>query len=241
MRLRRIGLLTAVLVAVTTGRAAAQQIPWEDRVFANISFGVQTGSESLSRSWSFTIFDEPASATASREVKGGSLFDIVVGGKVRRSFGAALAYTVRSKDSGGTVDATIPDPIVFESPRTESRSLADLRHRETWIAPMAVWFQPIGEKLDLMVMAGPAFVRVENEQADVTITDAGGGTLNVSTAVTKKSGGGFALGADVRYLVLKNIGAGGFIRIVKSSVDLVDNQKLDVGGLQAGIGLRIRY
>jgi hypothetical protein len=238
----RTGLLTAVVLTFAAGTASAQ-IPWNDRIFANISFGSQGGSDTLQRTATFDLFEETATITATREVDGGSLFDVVVGGRIRGSFGAAIGFSRREKDSNGTVTGQIPDPAVFESPRTVTADLVDLTHRETWVTPMAVWFQPLAEKLDLMVMAGPAFVSVENAQFDTaTVTETGNGPqLSVTTATAKESTVGFSIGADIRYMFIRNVGVGGFLRIAKASVDLPGDQSLDVGGVQGGVGIRVRF
>jgi hypothetical protein len=239
----RTGLLTALTIFIAAGSASAQQIPWNDRIFANISFGAQGGSETLSRSTDFTLYEETGTIEATRDVKGGSIFDVVVGGRIRGSFGAAIGFTRREKSSDGSLTAQVPDPAFFEQPRSVSLTLADLAHRETWVTPMAVWFYPLAEKIDLMAMAGPAFVSVENEQFEsATIAETGSGPqVTPATATAKESAVGFSLGVDVRYLVIENVGVGGFLRIVKASVDLPGNQSLSVGGLQAGVGIRIRY
>jgi hypothetical protein len=243
----RIGVLVLGIVAGLAAQAGAQQAPWNDRVFANVSFGVQVGSEDVSRTQVFDIYQEQASIRTTSEVGSGPAFDVVVGGRLRGPFGAALGLMFRNKDRDATIDASIPDPIFFDQPRTVARTLGGLTHGETWITPMFVWYRPLTElveDLELMVMAGPAIVRVEHEQVgtDFTLTETPGGPdLGVTTGTVNKTGVGFSIGGDLRYLLTPTIGVGGFLRFARASVDVADDVSLDVGGLQLGVGVRIRY
>ena len=249
MRQGTIGLLTMTLIAAGALEAAAQQAPWTDRVFANISIGGQGGSDRLSRTQTFTIYEEEASITSAREVKGGPFFDLVVGRPIRSPFGAALLYSRRADDRGGTVEGSIPNPIVFEQPRQVSATTGRLRHREHWIAPMGVWFHRLPYGLDLMVMGGPAIVRVEHEQiGNVTVSEsATGPQLATTTMRIRRTRTGGIILADVRYMLLENVwilegvGVGGFVRYAGASTGLAENQNLDLGGFQGGVGVRIRY
>jgi hypothetical protein len=243
MQQLRIGVLTLVLAAGIAAQAGAQQAPWNDRVFANISFGVQPGSEGVSRTVGFDLYEEQAAIRTASEVGSGPVFDIVAGGRVRERFGAALGLLFRSKDRGASIEGSIPDPAVFEQPRTVTMSLDGLEHSETWITPMFVWFHPLNEDFDAMIMAGPAFVRVKHDQLGaVNVSEgAGGPDLSVTTSRVSKTAAGFSIGGDVRYLFTPNVGVGGFVRFARAAVDLADGVSLDVGGLQLGVGIRVRY
>ena len=239
----RIGVLAVVVAAGTAAPAGAQQAQWNDRVFANISFGVQPGTEGVSRTVGFDLYEEQGAIRTASELGSGPVFDIVAGGRVRDRYGAALGLAFRNKDRGASVEGTIPDPAVFEQPRTVSLSLSGLEHSETWITPMFVWFHPLTQELDAMVMAGPAFVRVKHDHLGaVEVSEgAGGPDLAVTTSRVSKTVAGFSIGGDVRYLFTPNLGVGGFLRFSRASVDVADDHSLDVGGLQLGVGLRIRY
>ena len=54
---------------------------------------------------------------------------------------------------------------------------------------------------------------------------------------------GYHLGVDFRYLFIRNAGLGAFVRYTSGSVDtsVVDGGKIDVGGFQYGVGLRVRF
>ena len=60
-RTLRAALMTAVLVGASLP-ASAQSTPWEDRVFVNLSFGVDTGTTEIAQSGTLPdlIYGEPA-------------------------------------------------------------------------------------------------------------------------------------------------------------------------------------
>jgi hypothetical protein len=123
-----------------------------------------------------------------------------------------------------------------------------LRHREHWVALLGVWqYRLPWFDLDLMVMAGPALVKVENDQVgDVTVTEGAAGpqVTTTTTRVRRTRTGGVVI-ADVQYFLLErlgiDIGVGGFVRYARATAGLLDNQRLEVGGVQGGGGLRIKF
>jgi hypothetical protein len=236
----RIALFTLCVVLSTVAHASAQ-IPWTDRVFANVSGGAQSGRHTIAVSFTPTIHDEPASIDVTRDVKGGGFWDVTVGGKVRGPFGAALSFSGRSAKSDAALTASIPDPIAFDSPRSVSATIPDLEHKERWVGILGVYFYPLAEKVDLMLMAGPTVVSVEEPLiTSVSVEESGGPVVTPNVETFKKSFWGYHLGVDVRYMFTTNIGAGGFLRVTGASGNL-QGTNLEVGGFQVGGGIRIRY
>jgi hypothetical protein len=101
------------------------------------------------------------------------------------------------------------------------------------------------------VSGGPTFFNVSQDLvSDVIVTD----TYPYDTAafssatVSKVSVGktGFNVGGDVAYKFSKNVGVGGLIRYSKASVNFplagaASGVTTDVGGLQAGGGIRFYF
>ena len=237
----RIALFTVCVVLSTVAHASAQ-IPWTDRVFANISGGGQSGSQTINVTFAPTIHDELANIALTRGVKGGGFWDVTVGGKVRDPFGVALSFSGRSATSDALMTASIPDPIAFDSPRSVTATFPDFVHRERWVSILGVYFYPVAEKVDLLLMAGPTVVSVEEPLiTSVSVVEEGNGPVVTPAFETfKKSFWGYHLGADIRYMFTPNIGAGAFLRVTGASGDL-QGTNLDVGGFQVGGGIRIRY
>ena len=77
----------------------------------------------------------------------------VVIGLVALSIG--VGFSVFSKSGDGALAASIPDPNVFNKPKTTNASASDLKHKEIATHILFVWSVPIGDKLDASVSAGP--------------------------------------------------------------------------------------
>ena len=68
------------LIAAASRDASAQMIkPWEDRVYMNVGFGVESGDTTLADSRPLTIYEENGTVSASSTYTSGSLFDIGCG------------------------------------------------------------------------------------------------------------------------------------------------------------------
>ena len=107
--------------------------------------------------------------------------------------------------------------------------------------PQVVWFFPRSEKLDIAFSAGPSIYRVK-QQLVPSVTVAAR-TQNATFAVATESATavGFNIGADAIYKVTPRQGIGIFVRYAEASTDLPGAQGVHVGGLQGGIGFRIRF
>jgi hypothetical protein len=223
--------------------AAAQLLPWRDVVFLNISPAVQTGTRTVASNFTFDLYDETATVGVTRDVKGSSFIDLTVGAALLDNIGVALSFNTRSAASDGAVTGSIPDPISFDAHRNVTSSIIGLAHRETWIGIQGVYGIGLRPKLDLILMGGPALAKVEHDLATgATVTETPSGpTINVATSRQSESMWGFIVGADVRYLFHENFGAGGFVRFAGAKGTLSSGLDLEVGGLQVGVGLRVRY
>src|SRR5262245_33726948 len=91
---------------------------WTDKGFANINIGCQSGSHDVSTTTTFVVYDEDAHITTAQKTGGGFLFDMNGGYKVWKNLVAAVGYTFMSDSTDGAVTASIPDPQIFDSPRT---------------------------------------------------------------------------------------------------------------------------
>jgi len=243
MRKRTVAVACGVVLMLMTAVDASAQMQWNDRLFINVSGGVQTGSKTLETTFASTVYDEEFTVATTQELKGGGFFDITAGRKLRGNFGAALSFMARSANADAAATASVPDPIEFDKHRTVTATIADLKHSERWVGILGVWFMPVGEKLDLMIIGGPAVASVKHETpSEATVTEEAGGprvTLAVDSA--NKSFWGYQIGVDLRYLITPTMGVGGFARVSGAKGNLVGDNELSVGGFQIGGGVRIRF
>ena len=89
-------LMTSAAILATSAVLAPPahaQMQWTDKGFANVSFGVQAPSHTLTTDTTFDIYGETASQIASQDVGGGAFFDISGGYKVWKNLAAGVGIT----------------------------------------------------------------------------------------------------------------------------------------------------
>jgi hypothetical protein len=181
--------------------------------------------------------------STSQEVSGGGLFDINGGYKIWRNLAVGLGYSHVGSKSDAAITGSIPDPAVFDRPRTVTATATDLEHSENTINIIATWMLPVTDKVDVGFSFGPSFIMVSQDLVDsVAITEPGPTVTGTTIRTEEKTAGGINLGIDVTYLLNKRFGVGGLMRYTYGSVELNGaTDKLTVGGFQIGAGGRIRF
>lgn len=241
-----IGILAGAcfLVAGFASGASAQMLQSTDRAFGGISFGGQTKARTFTVRGSQPLYDEIATFESTVGIGAESIFDINAGARVWSNLGVGISFSRYKDTSSGALTASVPDPVLFDSLRSASITTDGLEHSESQVHLSAYWLQPVTDKIDVSVYAGPTFFSVKQDL--VSGINVAAGTSNITsvarTAVDESTTGLHA-GVDVRYLIIKNAGVGAFVRYTSGRVDVpvVEGGRLDVGGFQYGIGLRFRY
>jgi len=240
--LKKTAVLCLVFCALAAPRAYAQ-MKWTDKGFANINIGGQSGSHSVETTTTFVVYDEDAHITTTQKTGGGFLFDINGGYKVWKNLVAAVGYTFMSDSTDGAVTASIPDPAVFDRPRTVTTTADNLKHTENALNFMGVWMVPVTDKVDVGISFGPTVFFVKQELPDaIQFTEPGPTVTGLTKKEISKTTGGINMGVDVTYLLTKKMGVGGILRYTWGSVDLEGaKDSLTVGGFQIGVGARYRF
>ena len=223
--------------------ASAQTMQWTDKGFISVNGGAQTGSHTLTSSSSFPLYDETATVDTSQKVKGGGIFDI--GGAYRvwgKNLLAGVSFTHTSSKSDVTLNARIPDPIVYDQPRSVSSSQGGAKHSETAVHIDAIWMIPVASKIDVGVFAGPSIIAVKQDLVGTLSVSEPGPTVSAPLSESSKTAVGVNLGADVQYMVTKRWGAGVLARysVAKASLSGA-TEKLTVGGFEIAAGGRVRF
>jgi len=243
----------AILLLAGATQAAAQGAAPEDNVFLQLNVGGQAGSHTLTQQGTFDIYDDQATFSDAIKVGGGGVFDI--GGGVRvwgSNLFAGVSYTHFSDKSDAIVAGSIPHPLRFDLPfRNVSGTASGLEHSENQWHLDAVWKQPVTTQFDISVFLGPTIFNVKQDVVSgITVNEVGPpfteATLaGITTERASKSSGGFNIGVDGTYMFTPMIGAGALIRFVTGSVDMPNGSnattKLDLGGVQFGVGVRVRF
>lgn len=246
--------LVTGLIAGASTDAAAQTRAWDDRVYLNVGFGVESGTSALADSKSFVIYDESGTVASSSSFTSGSLFDVGLGFRIWRNFSAGVAYHQEQNTAEIALTGTAPHPVFFNQPRNFTLTAGgDQFRKEKAVHLQLGWMLPFGEKLDVLVFGGPSWFRLEQPVvSDIRISETTSPFLQITPTATveirKNSPVGFNAGLDASYMVWSNdsvrIGAGFFARYAraKSTVLLLSTeQPTDVGGMQIGFGGRLRF
>ena len=237
----------AVLLLYAVPASAQMKIrPWTDTVFGSISGAGQTGTRADNHSFTFDIYEEVGTVEVKRDIKGSAFMDVTFGAALLNNIGAALSIWTRSADSDGDVTGSIPDPADFNSPRAVTSTVPGMAHNETWVGIQGVYGLGLTEKVDVLIMGGPAIAKIEHDFPEAPTSSSvaessSGPTITITTTRQSKTFVGFMIGADVRYFFHKNIGAGGFLRWAGASGDFDNGSPIEAGGFQFGAGVRFKY
>jgi hypothetical protein len=223
--------------------ASAQTMQWTDRGYVTFNGGFQAGSHNLDTNSTFTLYEEQASVSTTQKVKSGGIVDF---GGAFRVYGnnllAGVSYTHTTSEADVAITASIPDPAVFDQPRTVNATQGGAKHTENQVHINAIWMIPVANKLDVGVFGGPSIIGVKQQTVtEVSVTEPGPTVTAPLTEVTKTTVG-INFGLDVQYLVANKIAVGGLARYVWGSADIEGaTDKLTVGGFQIGGGIRVRF
>lgn len=234
------GILALCMVAAPQ-IVSAQTMQWTDKGYVSITGGAQVGSHNVTVTTTPQIYGEPAAIATSSKVKSGGFFD--VGGAYRvwgHNLLAGLSYAHTSSSSNGSINASIPDPVQFGSPRPFSSSVGSIKHSENQIHLDAIWMMPVAEKLDVGVFAGPSiFVVKQGTIGNLTVTEPGP-SVTAQVGSSTKTTAGINLGADAQYMVARKIAVGGLARFSWGRAK-IGGGKVTAGGFQIGAGVRYRF
>lgn len=242
----RATLLTMLCVVGLAQGASAQS----ERVRISVNAAAQVTSRTLTQSFTVPINVEPASISTSIDQASAPLFDI--GGSYRFVTRLAVGVSVSSlsRNVDGTLDAKIPHPFFFNVPRSISGDLSGLQRKETGVHIYAMYFIPVGGKLDIGLFGGPSHFNVKQDLVtDVTYSatypyDAATFT-GAPTETISASANGYNVGADVSWRLSKVLAIGGLIRFTGASTTFSvasgNDVDADLGGLQTGAGIRVLF
>ena len=242
-----VGVLT--MAGATPARAQAVQ-PWTDRAFVNVNVGAQTKARRYEVTGSFPLYQETATYETSLTTGDGPVIDVAGGYRIFRNLAVGLGVTRYSDSHDATVSGVVPDPLFFDTPRASSLALNGLDHAETAVHLSAAYVVPVQalDGLDVVVFGGPTFFSLDKDVLGAVSVAPGGAELS-DAAITSVSGSGTGahVGLDVTYIALRRaglgVGIGLFVRQSTATVDVpeVDGGEVKVGGLNYGVGARIRF
>lgn len=246
---RALGVL--VLGMFVAQHATAQMRAWEDTAYLSINFAYEASSRAFQEGLTESIYDETATYSAAHQIGGGGVFDISGGLRVWRNLAAGVAITSISTADGLLLEGQVPHPLFFNRFRTGRFARTDLEHKELGIHLQAVWVLPVTDSIQLSFFGGPSIFNVDQDSVtSATIAEVAPpfgevSITQVSTVALGETAVGGNVGVDATYMVTDQFGGGLFVRWAGGTVDLADAsggpQSIDVGGMQTGAGLRVRF
>lgn len=219
-----------------------------ERVYVGIGGGYQGGVKSFTDSITFTQYLEPARIDADYRRKNGPAVDATGTVRLWRNFAITVGFSTFSKAGAGEITADIPHPFSFRESRAGGPfTFGGVTHRERILRTEATFLIAAGNRTIFMFGAGPAFVSLTQQVVSSAQWRESGYPYDspvvidgVNTTDETGSKVGFAGGMDVGFYFSRSVGVGLGVRFVHAKVPVNDRVKVESGGLQAGLGLRLK-
>lgn len=246
--IRALTLTGVALLALGTAPALAQSSAWGDNGYLSFNGLYDTTSRRNDLQSRQEINLETATVTASPETGGKPLYDFTAGGRIKGNLGFGFGVTFGTKKEDAPVTASVPHPFYFNQPRTLSGTTA-LERSDLMVHLAALWLIPASERVQIALFGGPTWFQVKQETIkNLQLREAFPFDSVSLTGVDRErrtaSRWGYHAGFDVSYFFSRYVGVQGLVRYSSGRLTVsgtgVDSE-LEVGGLHAGAGLRIRY
>jgi opacity protein-like surface antigen len=218
--------------------------------YFSVNAGYQGATNSFTARWSYPSSLETATVTAEYPVKPGVLIDIAGGVRLVRDLTVGVAVSRYQRSDPASLSASVPHPFFYNQPRTLDATVSGPQRTETAVHVQAMWTFAAAAKVQVGLFGGPSVFSVRQVIVSAvnfaeaypydTIT-----LSSTSTQTQTASKVGFNVGADVAYLLNKQIGVGVMIRYSGVTVGFKAPDgtalSLKAGGLQVGAGFRVRF
>ena len=245
---RRMAWTAAMIGGVVLGSTVPVGAQQDGRLFIDINGGLQVTSTDFTDNIVITEFVEDGDLDATYAIDSGVILDIGGGVRLPGNLGVGVGFSRFDRSNDARVDARIPHPFFFDRDRSITGTATNLTRTETAVHLQLRWFAPLRSRVSVSLFGGPTFFQVTQDLvtavsfAQTYPFDVASFT-SASTAEQSESAVGYNVGADVGYFFSQHVGVGGLIRYSAGSVDLPsqDDVSIDLGGLHAGGGLKLRF
>ena len=235
-----------VLALGCSAPARAQGTPLE-HVAVFLGASEQVSSTTFGQSVTFEAYAENGSITTTYTISQPLRFTVGAVGRVWHGFGVGVSGNTMSGTDAAHISGEIPHPIDVNNPRALTGT-ADAFHRESAVhVQAAYWFRP-APRVDVIVGAGPSFMRVEQDfVSDVSYTQSypyDSVTFRGATLTRERqSVTGFNAGAQVGVRLVGGIGVGGLLRYSRGTASFPDTgaSSVKLGGVELGGGLHLTF
>ena len=242
--------------AVDDGKSGNRLRSFVGRLSVHVNGAYQPTVRRYDRSRTFQAYGERAQFLSREEFRGRDHVD--AGGALRiwRGLELGVSYTQVSRSGTSEVTGTVPHPLDLGRDRTVSAQTVKLPHRQRATHVYASWRIESRDAWSVALSAGPTYFNLrQGVVANVTARETGGPpfpdvNVHVETGEHIRNGVGFNAGADFTVMLTParlrpRLGVGYFFRVALDSVAVPSGadwrDKYYVGGVQTGVGLRVRF
>ena len=220
------------------------------RLSMHVNGSYQAASTLYETRSGFPVYGEEALFSTRQEFDGGAHID--VGGSLRvwRELAVGASYTELSTRGVAMTTGTIPHPLEFGLARTVPLQAFVLPHRQRATHVHVSWRLALRDTLDVTFSAGPTYFNLrQGIITSVTARELDGPFADINARVgaaeRTRNGLGFNVGADLTWMLTRQLGVGYFTRFTLGSLDAepapFSPEVYHVGGIQNGLGLRVRF
>lgn len=246
-----------VLCSLVAGPTFAQTRParsagpsLDSKWFVAVNGAAQNAAGTLRDSFTYEVFAETGTIEVEYPGKTAVMFDVAVGRRVWRRLGLAVGVSRAEASGGAPLSARVPHPLYPDRHRDVTGEAGGITRTETGAHVQFFYdVRPRG-KMRMRVSAGPSFFTADQQIVETIETNEvyPYDTTEFSSAVVRNASGsgiGVNAGIDVAWMFSRRFGVGGLARFTRSAFDLdADGSRSvssDVGGFQAGGGIRIAF
>lgn len=237
-------------------RAGVAEIFTGGRLQAYVNGAYQNSARQSESEISFRTYGEQSRFLTREQFRGGGHVDI--GGTLRvwRGLLFGVSYTQVSSAGSAVVTGTVPHPLDVDMDRTTPEHTVPLPRRERATHAYLGWRLPLRDALEMELSGGASYFSLSRGViANLTPGETGGPpfaevALQVDTGEHTRNGAGFNAGIEITYMLtsaayIPQLGIGYFARVTGGFVSIplgADSWRREsVGGIQTGVGLRLRF
>jgi len=218
------------------------------RIYFSAEFNAGFQEESLSSTYTDTVYYETATTNLGYEVKKGTPFLAAVGFRITRSIGVELGVDVSSRNLESTYSTSVPHPLLFNNPRTAGGNGSHSLSENTLFLNFV--FGARFGKFGLDLFVGPAYIfskaQIISEMSYSQSYPYDDISLSTSTKEVSMNVFGFNGGARILFYFNDTVALFTGARFIggKASFDPetgLPYPEITLGGFRAGGGLKILF
>jgi hypothetical protein len=261
VQIRVIAVVGGVVLGLSmSARAEAQGF---ERAWVDVNVGMAKPAEdTFPMRATVEIFDEPASFGADYPLPRGASFDVGGGFLLMPRFGVGVSFSGTAHEEAANISARIPHPFwinIYASDNADTDEV--LQRTEAGVNIQAMFVATQTDRLRLRFFGGPTYFRLRQDAVtDIRYTQTFS-IIPASNAIEvtgfdaeRVEGNGWGLhgGADVSFFFTRVLGVGGFAKYSAGEVEIEntlatavddpdDTTEVKTGGIQIGVGLRLKF